>query len=82
MECRYLDLAARERLEALYNEGRTMPAIAAELGVHISTIYREIKRGSTGKLDINGRYDYSAAAQVAVVQSIARRGRRKRQATA
>ena len=39
-----LVFADRQRIEAMYNSGMNEKAIAAEVGVHIATIYRELER--------------------------------------
>lgn len=39
----------RIRIEALHNAGHSAKEIVAQLGVHHSTIYRELKRGKTTK---------------------------------
>lgn len=39
----------RIRIEALYNAGHNVKEIAGQIGVHHSTIYRELKRGKTIK---------------------------------
>lgn len=77
MTCQYLTFEDRKRLEALYKDNKSPADIAAELGVHLATIYRELKRGGTGKLDKNGRNGYKAKiAQQTVQDSIKRRGHR------
>ena len=40
----HLSKTDRYKIEALLNQGHTKREIADELHVHISTIYREIKR--------------------------------------
>ena len=78
MTCRYLTYEDRKSIEALYTAGVSLADIASELGVHLATIYRELKRGGTGELDGNGRGGYSAElAQKTVQDSIKRRGHRK-----
>ena len=57
---RHLELKDREKLERLYAKGRRVEEIAAELKVHRSTIYNELRRGDTGEMDENGRVKYSA----------------------
>lgn len=42
---RTLNRSDRLQLEALYNNGSSVKEIASYLGFHISTIYRELKRG-------------------------------------
>ncbi len=74
----YLKYEDRRNLEALYKSGESLTDIAAKLGVHLATIYRELTRGYTGKLDKNGRGDYNAdTAQKAFLESLKQRGRRK-----
>lgn len=60
MTRRHLTLKDRENLERLYKKGYSAEKIAAELKVHRSTVYNELKRGDTGKMDCNGRIGYSA----------------------
>lgn len=77
MTCRYLTFEDRKSLEALYAEGKELSEIANALGVHLATIYRELTRGNTGKLNSQGRNGYSATtAQTALQQSLKRRGRK------
>lgn len=46
--------------------------------MHISTIYRELNRGSTGELDANGRAGYDAElAQKKMLESLKRRGKKQ-----
>ena len=52
---RYLTLADRQTLEALYLEGDRVQDIADQIGVHVATVYKELKRGETGGLDRNMR---------------------------
>ena len=40
----HLTKADRYKIEALLNNGHSAKEIAAEIHVHISTIYREVKR--------------------------------------
>lgn len=42
-----LAFADRQRIEEMFNSGMNEKAIAAEVGVHIATIYRELERGKT-----------------------------------
>ena len=74
---RYLTLADRETLEASYLKGARPQDIADTLGVHVATIYKELKRGDTGKLDGNMRQGYSATlAQYRLQQNFKCRGRK------
>ena len=78
MTCRYLTFEDGKSFETLYSAGASLPDIAAELGIHLATVYRELTRGNTGLLDKNGRNSYKAElAQKAVQKSIKRRGDRK-----
>ena len=75
MKSRYLTYEDRKQLEALYYEGRDLPEIAAALGVHLATIYRELLRGDTGYDGVRG---YSAdLAQRTFNKSLKQRGRKK-----
>ena len=49
--------ADRQRIEAMYNSGAKEKEIAAEVGVHIATIYRELERG---KIIVANSVRYSA----------------------
>lgn len=51
----------RKTLEARYNSGQSVAGIARAMRFNYSTIYKELKRGDTGKMDANGRAGYSAA---------------------
>lgn len=78
MTCRYLTYKDRKNMETLYKANMSLIDIANGLGVHIATIYRELTRGSTGRLDKNGRNGYSAElAQKHVRENLKRRGRHK-----
>ena len=52
---RRLELADRKRLEAAYHGGDRVADVAAAIGVHVSVVYRELRRGYTGTNDENGR---------------------------
>ena len=74
---RYLTLSDREALEAHYLQGERVQDIADRLGVHVATVYKELKRGDTGSLDRNMRPEYSAKlAQQRLAENFRRRGRR------
>lgn len=76
MTCKkYLSLQDRKKIEALYASGSKPNDIAAEIGVHLATIYRELARGYTGELDDNGRRGYNAVyAHEEFLDSMRRRG--------
>jgi IS30 family transposase len=74
---RYLTLADRTELEALYLKGERVQDIADQIGVHVATVYKELKRGDTGNLDRNMRREYSATlAQRRLAENFRKRGRR------
>lgn len=74
---RYLTMADRQELERRYLNEDRMQDIADDLGVHIATIYKELERGKTGKLNRNLRPEYSAAvAQLKVHEGRKRKGRK------
>ncbi len=78
MKNKYLTFEDRKRLEELYDNGERITDIAVKLGVHHTTIYRELSRCQTGILDKNGREIYTAEdAQAAFVASLKRRGHTK-----
>lgn len=80
MICRYITYEDRKSIAALYADGVALNDIASELGVHLATIYRELARGDTGKLNSQGRSEYSATvAQAALQKSLKRRGHKKPQ---
>lgn len=67
----------RKKIEQLYNNGLSPADIAMEIGVHISTMYRELGKGGDGTLDCNARCKYSAdLAESKAAQSLKCRGRR------
>ena len=75
MNIRYMSYDQRKELETMYAE---INDIAARLGVNHVTVYRELKRGETGKLDKNGRMAYSAElGQKTLNENFRRRGNRK-----
>lgn len=77
MRFHYLTYDDRRKIDRLYREGVSIPDIAGSLGVHLSTIYRELARGETGELDNNGRSAYSAdRAQERLRQSMKRKGKK------
>lgn len=78
MTFRYLTFDDRKKLENLYIHGEDLCTIANHIGVHLATIYRELMRGYTGELDINGRNGYSAdIAQKTILTNLKHRGRKK-----
>ena len=73
---RYLTLDDRKKLARLYLKGDRPQDIAKALGVHVATIYKELKRGDTGEFDKNMRQGYSATlAQRRLQENMKRRGK-------
>lgn len=50
----------RRSIEEMYRDGVPVAVIAARLGKDRGTIYYELKKGTTGAMDENGRPEYSA----------------------
>ena len=74
----YMTYEDRKKFEKMYLEGRSLIEIADALGLHISTIYRDLHRGSTGEMDLNGRDEYKAdLAQRRLLMAFRCRGKRK-----
>ena len=55
-----LTLFERKRIEEMRASGSCAEAIAAEIGVHYVTIYRELHRGETGEVTEEGLPVYDA----------------------
>ena len=73
----YLGPNERAEIEKLHKGGAPAAAIAARVGCHTATIYRELQNGYTGAVDEYGRRVYSAeVAQRAFERNIKRRGER------
>lgn len=65
----------RKKIAALYAKGMTISDISDEVGVALRTLYVELKRGATGKLDQNQRPAYDPVlAQRTYQENIRRRG--------
>lgn len=60
MNYHYLSIEDRKEIEQRYAHGDRPEDIAAFVGVHTATIYRELERGYTGETDGNGKPGYSA----------------------
>jgi IS30 family transposase len=64
----------RHRIEVMNREGFRPWFIAERVGVHVATIYRELKKGYTGELTAEQRPVYSAAlAQDVTKRNLSRR---------
>lgn len=78
-QTRTISYEDRKRFEEMYRAGASINEIGAEMGICETTVYREIRRGSTGEMDRNGRLGYSAEiAQKDVLAGRMRMGRRAR----
>jgi len=74
---KYLTTTDRQQIAAQYLAGARPCDIAEKLGVHIATIYHELQRGRTGKLDKNQRIAYNPElAQRKLQENFKRRGRK------
>ncbi len=60
MNYHYLSFEDRQEIEQRYAHGERPEDIAAVVGVHAATIYRELERGYTGEKDETGKPMYSA----------------------
>lgn len=58
MKYRLMDDTMRGTIAEMYRAGRRVPEIAAAVGLHETSVYREINRGLTDELDENGRFIY------------------------
>lgn len=74
---KYLTHEQRLQIEKWYKAGERPVDIAARLGIHTATIYHELQKGYTGRLDKNQRNEYSAdKAQTVFFQNLQNRGRK------
>nr|WP_326184251.1 helix-turn-helix domain-containing protein [uncultured Oscillibacter sp.] len=77
MAHKYLTLQDRKKISKLYLEETRVLDIANKIGCHPATIYEELRRGYTGKLDKNQRREYDPQlAQQKVQEAFRRRGGR------
>ena len=73
---KHLTKTDRLRIEKWLKMGMKPREVADKLRVHVSTIYRELKRGETGGLDRNLRKAYNPVlAQQRVQENFKRRGK-------
>lgn len=72
---KYLQLYERKKLSQMYLRGDRIEDIAETLGVNTCTVYNELKRGFTGKLDANQRREYDPElAQKNIMAGLRKRG--------
>lgn len=75
----YLRLEDRKIIKEMYDAEVPVKEIAATVGKHFSSIYDELKRGETGRLDRNSRKEYDPdLAQRRTQEALRRRGNRKK----
>lgn len=78
MACKYLTLQDRKKIARLYLEEARVLDIANKIGCHPATVYEELRRGNTGRLDKNQRREYDPMlAQQKAQEAIRRRGNRR-----
>lgn len=76
---RYINFPDREKIEKMSKAGESLQAIADEIGVSVSTVYRELHRGCTDDKK-KMRYAYSAKkAQETLKKNFSKRGRKKKE---
>jgi IS30 family transposase len=74
---RYLTIDDRRTIEIMWIAGVLRKDIANKLGMHTATLCLEMKRGYTGRLDMNQRDEYDAElAEQTIQAAFKRRGRR------
>ena len=74
----YLCYQDRLYLSEIYFNGSSPKQIAKMLNVSLSTVYRELNKGYTGRLNKNGVPEYSAIkAQQTYVDNLKHRGRKR-----
>ena len=74
----YLDYNQRKRFQALYRENACVSYLAGYFDISPATVYREIRRGTDGSMDKNGRLSYSARkAQETFMKNLHKRGEQK-----
>ena len=65
----------RKKIAALYAKGMSISDISDEVGVALRTLYVELRRGATGKLDQNQRPAYDPVLAQRTYQENIRRSR-------
>ena len=78
MKYKVVDDTVRAEIARLYAENWKVPDIAAEVGLHETSVYRELNRGMTEELDENGRFVYDIEkARLAAARARANKGKFK-----
>lgn len=58
LKYKVMDDEVRMEIARLYKDGWKVGDIADAVGMHETSVYRELNRGMTDKLDANGRFEY------------------------
>ena len=58
LKYKVMDDEVRMEIARLYKDGWKVGDIADAVGLHETSVYRELNRGMTDKLDANGRFEY------------------------
>ena len=58
LKYKVMDEEVRAEIARLYKDGWKVGDIADAVGLHETSVYRELNRGMTDKLDENGRFEY------------------------
>ena len=58
LKYKVMDDEVRMEISRLYKDGWKVGDIADAVGLHETSVYRELNRGMTDKLDANGRFEY------------------------
>lgn len=74
----FATLQARQALQELWEQGKTVKDMAVALDVPLSTLYTELRRGRSGVRLPDQRLQYDASlAQLRMQQELERRGKAK-----
>lgn len=74
---RFRNISERQGIQRLWESGNTAKEIADSMGLALSSVYTELKRGQDGTRLPDQRLKYSAElAQLRMQQSFERRGRK------
>ena len=75
----FATLQARQALQELWEQGKTVKDMAVALDVPLSTLYTELRRGRSGVRLPDQRLQYDASlAQLRMQQELERRGKQSR----
>ena len=78
----FATLQARQALQELWEQGKTVKDMAVALDVPLSTLYTELRRGRSGVRLPDQRLQYDASlAQLRMQQELERRGKQSRRGT-